>query len=98
MSKDIFKKQYKCDCGVIMGDCGADCAVILVVDHSTDVYTLFHTDSHYYNGNNTVPKTTNETLSSFTDAYFDALKIVMNLDETDKLTEIEKTAINDHFK
>lgn len=98
MSKGIFKKQYICDCGIIMGDCGADCAVILVVDYSTDVYTLFHTDSHYYNGNYTVPQTTNVPLTSFTNAYFDALKTVMKLDKTDKLTEIEKSAINDHFK
>lgn len=95
MSTSIYKVEYKCDCGVDYGDCGAKCAVILKSNNSCDVYTLYHTDSHEYLGNDKEPKTEAGGLESFGDNYLSALSKAINMKDHNgqELTEQEKKVI-----
>lgn len=95
MSKSIYKVEYECDCGIHFGSCGAKCAVILKSNNSVDVYTLYHTDSHGYKGNNEKPETKIGGLDCFGDAYLMALHkvIVMKEPNGNTLTQEERKVI-----
>lgn len=94
MSTSIYKVEYECDCGIDYGNCGAKCAVILKSQNSCDVYTLYHTDSHYYKGNSN-PITTQGGLDCFGDAYLYALRKALDCNESNgsTLTEAEREVI-----
>lgn len=95
MSKSIYKVEYECDCGVDFGSCEAKCAVILELETSCDIYTLYHTDSHRHLGNDKEPKTTKGGLSCFGDNYLNALGKAINLKDTNRhtLTDLERNVI-----
>lgn len=94
MSTSIYKVEYECDCGVDYGNCQAKCAIILKSNNSCDVYTLYHTDSHKYKGNEQ-PKTTEGGLDCFGDTYLKALGDVINTSDSNgqTLTEAERDVI-----
>lgn len=94
MSNSIYKVEYECDCGVNYGSCGAKCAVILVKNNTTDIYSLYHTDAHKYSDNRE-PKTTRGGLQCFEEEYLAALEKAIKLKETNgqTLTEKEKSVI-----
>lgn len=94
MSNSVYKVEYECDCGVNYGSCGAKCAIILVQNNTTDIYSIYHTDGHKYSDNRE-PKTTRGGLNCFEDEYLKALEKVINLKETNSytLTEKEKEVI-----
>lgn len=94
MSTSIYKVEYVCHCGVNYGYCGAKNAVILKSINSTDVYCLYHTDTHGVYGNEN-PKTEEGGLVWFGDEYLSALKEVINMNEPngDTLTEQERSVI-----
>jgi len=93
MSTSIFKVPYKCDCGIDYGNCGADCAIILVSNNTSDTYNLMHTDGH----GGTF--TTDESPSCFGDNYLSALRsaIAMKDHNGDLLTESEREAVSNRF-
>ena len=94
MGYNIYKVPYKCDCGIDWGSCGADCAVILVLNRTVDVYHLFHTNGHVF-GDKTESTTRNVTLNSFGDNYFIALSKVLEMkcENRETLTEQELEVI-----
>ncbi len=95
MSTSIYKVEYKCDCGINYGDCDAKCAIVLRLQNSVDVYTIYHTDSHRYLGNGDKPKTTIGGLKYFSSCYFKALNTLLNMKDSNanKLTEDERDTI-----
>lgn len=99
MSTSIYKVEYECDCGVDYGICEAKCAIIIKSNNSTDIYSVYHTDSHLHKGDKQ-PKTTLGGLDVFGESYFKALQTALNLEESNgsTLTESEREVVFEHVK